>query len=196
MKKLFIFLAVALAFIMLSSTFLSIGKIFDKDPEETEDSGFVTVPGTTSPVTEPVQEEILFYTSDGSSYKEDQLCTLENATYVYYTENGITRFARVFTNCGGANSIDFVYRPDVIPEYSDSYCYKFLLDDGSYCDCEHFDLASVPEDAYGIGIGAYDKDHDRVVAVFLELSDCSDPQNVLLKFEGNVDFCPYAFYRS
>lgn len=53
MKKLFIFLCIALVFIMVSSSFLSIGKIFDKDPDKTEAPGFITLPGTEAPEPEP-----------------------------------------------------------------------------------------------------------------------------------------------
>ena len=85
MKKLFIFLAVALSLIMLSSTFLSVGKIFEKDPEETEESE------ATSATTEmPVVEDSVFYI-DGQAIEDPTDETL-NGKIGFFTLNGTAYF--------------------------------------------------------------------------------------------------------
>ncbi len=193
MKKFFIFVAIAMVFIMLTSG-LAIGrKAAEDEPKET--GGIITViPGTTAATTEaPGIQEGLFYTVDGTSYTDEQLPTLADATYVYFVDDGVTRFARVFVEYGTMNSIDFLYESSAVPEYSENYCHKFLLDDGSYDAVDIFDLTSVPAEAYGLGAELTPVDDGgRVVAVFLELSNCADPASVLSKFVGNTEFCSYA----
>lgn len=192
MKKFFIFVAIAMVFIMLTSG-LAIGrKAADKDPEES--GGIITIkPATTAATTEaPGIQEGLFYTVDGASYTEEQLPTLADATYVYYVEGDVTRFARVFTKYSTQGSIDFLYKSSAVPEYEGSYCYKLLKDDGTYDVGAEFDLRGIPADCYGTGGVGYELSGGRIVAVFLELTNCSDPASVLSKFVDNTDFCFYA----
>ena len=193
MKKFFIFVAIAMVFVMLTSG-LAIGrKAADKDKEET--GGIITVvPGTTATTTEaPGIQEGLFYAISGHSYTEEQLPTLTDATYVYFSKGNVTYFARVFTEYSTQGSIEFVYNPDAVSEYNDSYCYKMLDDSGALVTLDSFDLVDVPSDCYGTGSpDGWDVPGGRVVAVFLELEDCSDPASVLSKFVDNVDFCANA----
>ena len=120
MKKFFVFLCIALAFIMVFSTFLSIGKILENDSEETEEAD------------EAGPQEGLFYTSDGSSYTLDQLKGLSDGTYVYYVEGNVTRFAKVFTTLSNTYAVDFNYRTVDFEDYKEYFCSKLLKVDGSY----------------------------------------------------------------
>lgn len=153
MKKFFIFLAIALAFIMLSSTFLSIGKIFDKDPEETEDPGFVTLPGTTTEV--PATEDSVFYI-DGQAV-EDPTDESLNGRLGFFTLNGTAYFGVLVNedeNHGGTvflssydqeyastpfairGTDDFitVHTPTINPTYPDTFSVSDLAPNFDHAD--------------------------------------------------------------
>ena len=99
----------------------------------------------------------------------------------------------MFTQYSTQGNIEFVYYPDAVSEYKDSYCYKMLDDSGALVTLDSFDLVRVPSDCYGTGsVDGWDVPGGRVVAVFLELEDCSDPASVLSKFVDNLDFCGHA----
>lgn len=190
MKKFLIFVALAMAFILLTSG-LAIGRKAAED--EPADSSDVTTVITVATTEAPGIQEDLFYTVDGTSYKDEQLNTLSNATYVYFVDDGVTRFARVFTIYSDDATLDFYYESSAVPEYEGSYCHKLLKDDGTYDVGTDLSHRSVPADCYATGSTyGYDEPGGRVVAVFLELSNCSDPASVLSKFVGNTDFCSYA----
>ena len=97
MKKLFIFLSIALVFIMVSSSFLSIGKIFDKDSDKTEEPGFVTLPGSGS------SEPELFTVYAGGEAITDLSMLSDpkyNETVVYYIDDtdSVVYFAYIMNN--------------------------------------------------------------------------------------------------
>ena len=198
MKKIFIFLAVSMVFVMLTSGLaFSVNMKAGSSSSKTE----TTVSKTTAIVTEssvaestevttPAEDELLFYDSAGKAYLESDLCALEDGTYVYFTEDNVTRFAKVFTDIGASFAIDFVYDATAVPEYEGSYCYKLRRNDGGYDVEDNFDLNLLTGNH--IGGFEYDDPRARVIAVFLELENCEMPDKVLFDFVGNSDFCSSA----
>ena len=99
MKRIIIFLAFALAFIMLSSTFLSIGKIFDKDPDVTEAPSVTTAPSEEDGLGFYVENKMLqpATSPEDLSKAEFDGCvgyfTKADKTYFFYVVNADGNFA-------------------------------------------------------------------------------------------------------